>query len=211
MEPLWSPAVATTGKQSTLQWPKNPPETAQLLANACDRPPEPRHGKEGSTEGRVTDGTARRKRRRAHILSTSLTGSSSSSSSRESRSQPGSQDGSALSQLLDRHLGNAFEFVDERGHAREQAVLEADRAIAPLILFEQSESDQTINVRGRTAVRRKTTRDCDLALRPTRSRRLAVEDEPQHEPPRPRAKDPVSGGQCLCASLSSGHRVRNYL
>ena len=45
MEPLWSPAVATTGKQSRLQWPKNPPETAQLLANGCDRSPEPLHGK----------------------------------------------------------------------------------------------------------------------------------------------------------------------
>jgi len=211
MEPLCSPAVANAGKRSRLE----PPETRVKRLNSLPLVATVRYRggmvRRGSTEGRVTDGTARRKRRRAHILSTSLTGSSSSSSSRESRSQPGSQHGSALSQLLDRHLGNAFEFVDERGHAREQAVLEADRAIAPLILFEQSESDQTINVRGRTAVRRKTTRDCDLALRPTRSRRLAVEDEPQHEPPRPRAKDPVSGGQCLCASLSSGHRVRNYL
>jgi len=93
MEPLCSPAVANAGKRSRLE----PPETRVKRLNSLPLVATVRYRggmvRRGSTEGRVTDGTARRKRRRAHILSTSLTGSSSSSSSRESRSQPGSQDG----------------------------------------------------------------------------------------------------------------------
>jgi hypothetical protein len=47
MEPLWSPAVATSGNQSQIRRPQEPQKHARTVAVGCHRLPEKFHGKEG--------------------------------------------------------------------------------------------------------------------------------------------------------------------
>jgi hypothetical protein len=47
MEPLWSPVVATGGRQSQIRRPQEPQKHAKTVAVGCHRLPEKFHGKEG--------------------------------------------------------------------------------------------------------------------------------------------------------------------